>query len=342
MKRIVVTAMLLFTGIFLLSECRGGTQNAITVYTALENEQVDRYLRSFKEKYPAIEVNIVRASTGVITARLLAEGENSPADLVWGTAVTSLLVLEEKGMIEPYAPAGIENILPEFKDTANPPAWVGLNAWEAAFMVNTVEAAAKNLPEITSYQDLLRPEFAGHIIMSNPSTSGTGFLFVAGLIQLMGQEAAFDYLDRLHTNIAMYTQSGSAPAVRAGTGEIAVGISYGYAGVAQIRKGFPVKLVFPSEGSGWDVEGNALIKKAAVKANARLFLDWAISTEAMNDIKDDYAIVSSSTAEVVIPQGYTRNPITQLIPNDLRWAAQNRDTILEEWMRRYEGKTEVK
>jgi len=63
-----------------------------------------------------------------------------------GTAATSLLVLDHEGMLEPYAPKGLEKVAPQFKDTRTPPHWVGIDAWETGFCVNTVESKAKNLP----------------------------------------------------------------------------------------------------------------------------------------------------------------------------------------------------
>ena len=344
MKKNILIVILITIGIVMLTGCAGRSgSRVITVYTALENELVDKYLVSFREHHPDITVRVVRDSTGIITARLLAEGANTPADLVWGTAASSLLVLEERGMIEPYAPVGVQNVMPQFKDAANPPSWVGLNAWEVAIVLNTVEARSRNLPIITSYQDLLRPELNGLIIMSNPASSGTGFLFISGMIQLLGEERAWEFLDALHNNIAMYTHSGSAPARRAGQGEFPVGISFGYAGVAQLNRGFPVNIIFPAEGSGWDVEANALIKKPEIKEEAKLFLDWAISMDKMRLMQDDYAILSVNLGSGNVPQGYLRDPVSQLIPNnDLRWAAANRDRILAEWIRRYDGKSEAR
>ncbi|MCL1894744.1 MAG: extracellular solute-binding protein, partial [Holophagaceae bacterium] len=215
-------------------------------------------------------------------------------------------------------------------------------AWECAIVINTKEGEKKKLPQITSYQNLLQPEFRGQIIMSNPSSSNAGFLTVSGLIQLMGEEEAFDYLDKLHENVAMYVHSGSAPAKKTGAGEFAVGISYGYAAVSQKKKGYPIEVVFPSEGSGWDVEANALIKKEAIKNEARLFLDWAISRHVMDNLKEDYAVTSIKT-NGAIPQWYAKDPFSQLIPgNDLKWAAENRDRILQKWVSKYDGKSEAK
>ena len=64
-----------------------GTEKAdsgeITVYTALEDEQVSEYLAKFNETYPDIIVNVVRESTGIITAKLIAEKDNPQADVIW-------------------------------------------------------------------------------------------------------------------------------------------------------------------------------------------------------------------------------------------------------------------
>lgn len=88
----------------------------ITVYTALENEQIPEYLQSFKEQYPNIKLNIVRESTGVIVSRVLAEKDNPQADVIWGTAATGLLVLDEANLLKEYSPKDIEKINPKFKD----------------------------------------------------------------------------------------------------------------------------------------------------------------------------------------------------------------------------------
>ena len=336
-----LVAMSVFAFIFTASAASAAAKELI-VYTALENEQITNYLASFKEQYKDIDVKIVRDSTGIITAKLLAEGTDTPCDVVWGTAASSLLVLEQKGMLEPYAPKGLERVNKMLKDKNNPPTWVGLDAWECAIIVNTVEAKAAGLPPITSYSDLLKPEFKGKIVMSNPNSSGTGFLAVSGILQLMGEKKGFEFLDKLHNNMAMYTHSGSAPAKKAAAGEFPVGISYGYAGINQKKKGAPVEVIFPKEGSGWDVEANSLIKKSNIKPEAKLFLDWAISEKAITALKNDYAITAFKVTDT-IPEGYSKEPLSQLIKkNDLRWAAKNRDRILKEWAARYDGKTEIK
>ncbi|MBP1963635.1 putative 2-aminoethylphosphonate ABC transporter substrate-binding protein [Paenibacillus aceris] len=314
----------------------------LTVYTALEDDQIKTYLTTFKAKYPDVKVNIVRDSTGIVTAKLLAEKDNTQADVVWGLAATSLLVLDQNSMLEPYAPKGVERILPDFKDKNPVTHWVGIDAWETAFIVNKVEMEKRKLAIPQSYEDLVKPEYKGLITMPNPSSSGTGFLTVSGLVQLKGNDAAWDYMNKLHDNIAMYVHSGSKPAKLAGTGEYPIGISFGYRGIQEKKSGSPVEVVFPKEGSGWDVEANALMKKKVVKQVAKDFLDWAITDDVMKEYNKNYAILAIKTDAAKIPDGYTVDPVKQLIKNDLNDAAKKRDSVLAEWDKRFNAKSEPK
>ena len=339
---LVAVSMFLIASMFINVGC---TQKKaeINVYTALEEEHLEPYLASFKEQYPEITINITRDSTGIITAKLLAEKDNPQADVIWGTAATSLLVLDQEGMLEGYSPKGIENIYPEFKDSKNDPAhWVGIDAWMTAFTVNTIEAEAKGVSIPLSYSDLLKPEYKGMVVMPNPASSGTGFLTVSAIIQLLGEKEGWDYLDKLHENIAVYTHSGSKPAKMAGAGEYPIGISFGYKGLLVKAEGAPVEVIFPSEGSGWDLEANALMKKSKIKKEAKLFLDWAISEAAMKEYNKNYAIICSKTVEANVPEGFPKEPLTQLIENDFNWAAANREAILAEWTSRYDSRSEPK
>lgn len=322
----------------------GGTQAAsgITVYTALEDDQLVDYLPLFEKQHPEIKINKVRDSTGVVTAKLLAEKDNPTADVVWGLAVSSLLVADKQGMLEPYAPKGIETVQTQFKDSQNPPHWVGIDAWESAFCVNTVESTKKNLPIPQSWADLIKPEYKGQIVMSNPASSGTGFLSVSAILQMMGEVEGWKYLDALHQNITQYVHSGSKPCKMAGAGEYAIGISFGYRAVKQKNGGEPIQPVFPKEGSGWDIEANALVKKANINPNAKTFLDWAISTEISKKYAKNFPLTAVKT-DVPIPAGFPEDPIKQLFPkNDFKWAAANRDAILAEWTKRYDTKSEPK
>ena len=83
-------------------------KTTLTVYTALETDQLKAYEAGFNKVHPNIEIKWVRDSTGVITAKLLAEKANPQADVVMGVAASSLALLDSQGMLVPYAPLNLD------------------------------------------------------------------------------------------------------------------------------------------------------------------------------------------------------------------------------------------
>jgi iron(III) transport system substrate-binding protein len=313
-------------------------KSELLVYTALEDEQLPEFKTAFEAKNPDIEIKWVRDSTGPITSRLLAEKENRQADAVWGLAATSLMILDQQGMLEAYKPAGFDKLSAQFRDNRDNPTWTGMDAWASAICFNTAEGAKLGLKEPTSWADLLKPEYKGHIVMPNPASSGTGFLTVSAWLQMMGEEKGWAYMDKLHENINTYLHSGSKPCVQAGQGEYPVGISFAYRGVQEKNKGAPLDIIMPSEGIGWDMEATAIMKGTKNLDAAKKLADFAASEEANKNLyAKAYSVVAFPGAEQPIPN-YPAGEVKLMIKNDFNWAAANRDKILEEWEKRYGSK----
>jgi iron(III) transport system substrate-binding protein len=314
---------------------------SLNVYTALETDQLKAYQESFNKTNPDIEIKWTRDSTGIITAKLLAEKGKPVADVIMGVAASSMVVFEKEGMLEGYAPSNLKEINPRFKAAANPPTWVGMDVWGAAVCYNTVEAAKLGLPKVESWKDLTRPEFKGKVVMPNPNSSGTGFLDVTAWLQLFGEKGGWEFMDKLHDNIAVYTHSGSKPCVMAGTGEFPVGISFEYRANVVKAKGAPIEVVFPKEGLGWDVEAIAMVKGTPQAAAAKKLLDWASTREANELYSKNFAITAIpgiATKLEHVPADYEK----RLVKNDFQWMGKNREAVLTEWQSRYATKSEPK
>lgn len=323
----------------LLLSSVASAQTELTVYTAVEAEDLPKYAERFNQAHPDIRINWVRDSTGIITAKLLAEKDNPQADVIWGLAATSLLLLKTEGLLEPYAPEGLEKLNARFRDKADPPFWVGMDAWAAAICVNTVEAEAKGLPMPTSWKDLTDPVYRGSLVMPNPNSSGTGFLDVSSWLQLFGEDEGWAFMDALHENIAVYTHSGSAPCRQAGAGEHPIGISFAFRAARTKEQGAPIEIVIPEEGIGWDMEAAAIVRGTPNIDAVRTLMDWAVSEDANRMYNEGYAVVAiDGIAQPVehFPEGI----VDAMIDNDFEFAANNRARILEEWQRRYASKSE--
>ena len=319
----------------------------LLVYTALETDQLKAYQEGFNKAYPNIELKWVRDSTGVITAKLLAEKANPQADVVMGVAASSLALLDKNGMLQPYRPLNADAIMSQYIDKKNPPAWFGMDVWGATVCFNTVEAAKKGIPKPETWKDLLKPAYKGQVVMPNPASSGTGFFDVTAWLTLWGDKdgkgesngGGWKFMDGLHENIAQYTHSGSKPCNMAAAGEFVVGISFEYRGNTNKAKGAPIDLVFPKEGLGWDLEAFAIHKGSKNLDAAKKLADWASSKDAMMLYGKNFAItampgVAAPLANV--PKDYEQ----RLVKMDFSWAADNRERILAEWTKRYNVKSE--
>ena len=326
----MLMALLLFMG-------PAAAKEKVVVYTSLENEEVVDYLATAKRE-TNLDIQAIRLSTGELGARMLAERNNPQADCIWGWAVTNMADFVPKGMLAPYRPKGVDKIPAHFKDPNG--YWVAIDLYAAAFVANTKVMAKHNLPMPKGWLDLLNPVYKDKLIMPNPASSGTGFLQVASLLEMLDpayaekpieENNAWSFLKKLDKNMGQYIKSGSKPAKLTAAGEYAVGASFAFVYTSLRRKGFPVAMVLPSEGVGYELEANALLKGAKHPAAAKKFLDWAISRNAMTQYAKYKLGVTypGITGPKALPALSTVN----LAPMDFPWQAKNRAKILEHWQK---------
>jgi iron(III) transport system substrate-binding protein len=310
----------------------------LTVYTALENEQLPVFKQAAEAAVPGIEIVWVRDSTGVITTRLLAEKENPRADVIWGLSVFSLQRLEQDNMLLPYTPAGAGELRPQFRSDKSPMTWIGMDAFVSAVCFNTMVARQRNLPTPSTWADLLNPVYRGLIAMPNPASSGTGLLTVAGWLGTQGEENAWNFMTRLHENVAVYTHSGSAPCNNAARGEYAIGISFDMRAVTLKNQGAPIDIIVPTDGVGFDLEGAAIVRGTRNEDAAKRLMDYAASPAAMAVYGRFYALLGHPAVTPTV-QGYPAAFSERLAKVDFAAVAANRDRILAEWSRRFDAKS---
>jgi iron(III) transport system substrate-binding protein len=306
----------------------------LNVYSTLVPEHIAEFKKAFEAENTDIEIQWIRESTGIVAARILALGDRQEADAIWGLAVTSVSDFKKRGLLEAYAPKNLANIRPAFRDAANPPAWVGMEAWVAALCFNTIEADKQKLAKPTSWFDLIKPEYKGKLVFPNPSSSGTGYFYVSAFLQLWGEEKGWAYMDALHKNVAIYEHGGTKPCRMAASGEFPIGISYELAGAELKTKAAPIDILLMQEGGGWDMDTAAILKGTKNLPATQRLMDFAASRSA-NEIYAKY--VSQVAMEGVskpIPN-YPEGVAASMIKNDLEWAAENRERILAEWTKRY-------
>ena len=234
------------------------------------------------EKSQGVKVNMTLKSSGEAIAQLLAERANPKTD-VWfgGTGDPHLQAAEQNLSLEYRSPT-----LPDLHRWAQQQAeqsgykTVGIYSGPLGFGFNIELLKKKNLPVPTLWSDLLKPEYKGEIQSANPASSGTAYTMIATLVQLMGEDKAFDYLKKLHGNIATYTRSGTGPIKAVARGEAAVSISFIHDGPGEKAQGFPIDTITPSDGTGAEIGSMSIIKGARNLEAAKKFYEWALTPSA--------------------------------------------------------------
>ncbi|MEW6228405.1 MAG: ABC transporter substrate-binding protein [Bacillota bacterium] len=298
----------------------------IVAYTTLDEPLARAVFEAF-EKDTGIKVEWVRLSTGETVARLEAERKNPQASIWYGGVGLGHIEAKKKGLTTPYKSPAAAAIPANFKDKDN--YWTGIYAGPLCFVSNVNRLKELGLEAPASWVDLTKPEYKGHIQMANPTTSGTAYNLIATVVQLWGEEKAFEYLKALHANISQYTKSGSAPGKAAAIGEIPVGIGYAHDQVKLINEGYPLKITFPSEGTGYEVASISLIKGGPQLETAKKLYDWALGERAAAIYASVFVV---PFVDVPLKPGAV--PISQVktIDQDDEWAGQNRDRLLERWL----------
>ena len=279
MKKMTTT---LAGSLFALAASAGASQ-ALTLYCSAQEEWCQIMARSFEEA-TGIDVDMTRKSSGETFAQVKAEEANPRGDVWWGGTGDPHLQAAEEGLTEEYVSPMRDQLhdwsIAQAESAGN--RTIGIYSGALGYGYNADLLAANNLPEPACWSDLLKPEFKGHLQMANPNSSGTAYTTLATMVQLFGEEEGFDYMKGLHANMNQYTKSGSAPIKAAGLGETTVGIVFLHDAVAQAVAGFPITVVAPCEGTGYEIGSMSIIKGARNMDEAKQFYDWALSAEAQD------------------------------------------------------------
>lgn len=234
------------------------------------------------EKSQGVKVNMTLKGSGEAIAQIMAERANPKTDVWFGGTGDPHLQAAEQGLTLEYkSPA-----LPKLHDWAQKQAaqsgyrTVGIYSGPLGFGYNTELIAKKKLPIPKTWADLLKPEYKGEIQSANPASSGTAYTMIATLVQLMGEEQAFDYLKKLHNNIATYTRSGTGPIKAVARGEATISISFVHDGPGEKAQGFPLETITPTDGTGAEIGSMSIIKGARNLQEAKQFYEWALTPAA--------------------------------------------------------------
>jgi iron(III) transport system substrate-binding protein len=325
----MLRSLLVLASVLLAAVRPAPAADEVVVYSSVDEENAKKLLDAFT-KATGVQVRFTFLSSGPAVARLEAEKGNPRADVWFGAPSENHVAAKEKGLTQPYVSPNAKDLAAHFRDKDG--YWTSFYMNPLGLGVNTKVLKERGIPIPVSWEDLLRPELRNQIQMPSPQTSGTGYNMVAALVQTWGEDRAFEYLKKLHPNIQTYTQSGTAPSKAAAIGQAAIGIQFTPAFLQLADEGYPLQLVFPKEGVGFEAPAISIVKGAPHADAAKKLVDWFLTPDGQNTITDAKTYFFPVSSKARLAKGLPPFDQIPILPYDAVRAGQDKKRLVDRWI----------
>ena len=324
----------LFLILALLAPGLAAAQGNLVVYCAVQEEWCRPMVAAFERK-TGIKVAMTRKSSGEIYAQVKAEASNPRGDIWWGGTGDPHLQAAEEGLTVEYKSPMLKELHPWAVKQAEQSKFrtVGVYAGVLGYGYNTEILAKKKLPEPKCWSDLLSDKYKDDVQVADPNSSGTAYTLMATLVQIYGEDKAFDFMKKMHKNVNQYTKSGAAPAKAAASGETLIGITFLHDLVTMAVQGGPLKTVAPCEGTGYEVGSMSIVKGGKNQKEAQAWYDWALTPEAQSIGAEAKSFQMPSNKAAKIPPQSPRFEQMKVIDYDFAkyGSSAERKRLLSKW-----------
>lgn len=275
-----------------------------------------------------VKVELLSMSSGEVLSKLRAEGGTPSADLWFGGGIDAFMSAKDDGLLEQVTFDASADLAEDFKDPEG--YWYSKGITIVGFLLNDGLMEELNIEAPASWDDLLKAEYEGEIIMSNPAVSGTNYAVVNALLQAKGEEGGWSYFEGLNKNIAYYAKRGSDPKNKVTTDEYAIGITYIDGTIESLLDEYDVSIVYPADGIPWVPEGVAAFKNAENTDAAKYFIEWLFSSDEnlrmLAEIDQKNSVKTIKPSLEGLDLGYDTG---MLMKEDLSLFGEKRTEILE-------------
>jgi iron(III) transport system substrate-binding protein len=324
MRRRLATILVLA---IILAACRRDDGDVLHMYTSLDSQEAPHYVDAFQQA-TGVRVRWVRLSAGEALARLEAERNNPQVSAWFGGPSPEYVVAAQRGLLEPYSPATSFPLDDDARGDAG--AWTGFYRGYIGFICNRPFLERQGVECPRSWQDLLDARLTGHVSVAYPYTSGTAYVLVVALLELMGEEAGWEYIRRLDAQVQRYNSSGTAAVTQVGMGEAGVGIAFAHDILKKgVERGYPVVLSIPQDGAPPEVGAVAVVRGGRQPELARRFVEWLLTRDAQELLAEYYRVPLHPEARVA--EGAVTAAGVNVITYDARRAAERQGEVLARW-----------
>lgn len=318
--RYICGCLMLALGMSLAPLNTAAAQGKVVLYSAHKSSIIEAMVPLF-EKATGIKAEVIKAGSGDIIRRALAEKGNPQADVIWSIGAEQLQANNE--ILEDYKPAGVDKINPVFLVGDK---WLPYTGIVMVFIVNTNLTSPGDTP--MTWTALADPKLKGKISSARADKSGSSFMQLATVLNIY-QDKGWDVYEGILKNFALSGSSSAVPKF-VNDGEASIGVTLEDNALRYVEGGGPVKIIYPADGTTAAPDGIALVKNGPNSENGKKFIDWVLGHEAQTFLVEK---MGRRSIRIDVPSSSALPPLSDIkvVPYDITWAASNRDNFVEKW-----------
>ena len=302
------------------------TLPVLTVYTTLPAEHA-ALLSAEYEKTNKVRVSFVPLTAADMIARLKDEAGKPKADMLLADSQV-LRQAAAAGVLEPYVSETADSVSEEFRDASGQ--WNGVWYDPVIFCANA--DYLRSLPRIPETWSDLAGYHGVRIGITDFLASEASANLYFSLLAQYGEPTVFQLLRQLHPKVVQYAKYLSTPVRMAGMDEVDVSIAVQSETLRYIHEGYPLKIIYPVDGTAYMLTGTGILKNAPQAALARNFADWLLGDEAQLVLqKNSFFFVPVNPATLAYKTFAGKNII--LFSQQADYSAQQRHDLLDRWVK---------
>jgi iron(III) transport system substrate-binding protein len=251
------------------SESAAPPSGRLTIYSTVTQATVEALVAAYEAAYPNVDVEVFRAPSGEVAARIAAEQREGRvrADVLWLTDPLSMQAYDADGLLGDYTPPDAAAIAPADRSD---------RYWATRLLNMVIVAGSEVTPTPADWSDLADAAYADAIVLPDPAFAGSAF----GVLGYLALDPAygFDYYQRLKDNGAVQVQAPDEVTTGVAEGRFKAGATLDFSARAAAAKGSPVRLVWPSSGAITIYSPIALVATSENPTAATAFIDSVLST----------------------------------------------------------------
>ncbi|MGQ0607277.1 MAG: extracellular solute-binding protein [Chloroflexota bacterium] len=247
----------------------------ITLYTSTTQETVDALLTAFDETHPDIAVEVFRAPTGEINARIAAEQREGAVrgDVLWLSDPLSIQQYDADGLLRAWTPAELDAV---------PEAYRTDRFWGTRLLNVILVHGADVEPAPSAWADLADPAYADSAAIIDPGFAGSAFGALGYFATT--DEFGFDFYRDLEANGTDQLSAPDEVVTGVAEGRYSVGITLETPAQAAVANGSPIEVVWPEPGAIAIYSPIAVFEDSANIPGAEAFVDFILSEEGQTII----------------------------------------------------------